>query len=378
MDTSTGAASPSDPFFVPRQEEVHNEIPLISLYTGAGGMDLGFSREGFMPVYGNDIDASAAASWTAVFRAEYGAENVFEANHRYVVGDISSSYSSFARFEGAVLVGGPPCQGFSRAGRMDPRDPRSKHIFNFMEAVSAIRPRAFVMENVRALAHSPRWSEVRDRLLATAEQLGYHTQIILLNAADFGVPQSRERMFLFGFRREVPMTMDDLARASNIRRTDVRNALSSIPATPNDHYHCPALIIPAKQPVIRTSPFAGMLFNGSGRPLDLDAPAPTISASLGGNHTPILDQAWLDDIDEGGKGIRQYHSDIMAGESPSVPTSWRRLRLDEASALQSFSPLTDWPSPRSNRFRHIGNAVPPRLAQEVAHRLRNALTSLKE
>ena len=105
---------------------------------------------------------------------------------------------------------------------MDPGDPRSQHVNHFLDVVEELRPRAFVMENVKALGASPRCEHVRSRLLDRAQALGYERSLFVLNAQDYAVPQSRERMFLVGLRgtapkRPVPTTAvrvcarDDLA-----------------------------------------------------------------------------------------------------------------------------------------------------------------------
>lgn len=347
---------------------------LISLYTGGGGLDLGFALEGFQPVFANDVDSLAPSTYKAVFeqlRANGGAAAV----HKYTVGDISADFRTELKAdEEAVLVGGPPCQGFSRAGRMDPGDPRSQHVRNFLEAANVVRPRAFVMENVSALAESVRWRPILNELEDRAHRIGYSTTVLRLNARDHGVPQSRERMFMIGLRageRALELEREPIGP----QPVTVRDALQDLSAEGVDlaWQRCTAKIVPALRPVLRTSPFAGMMFNGQGRPLALDAPAPTISASLGGNHTPIIDSAWLADKSEGGESIRRYHRELIAGMAPTVPETWRRISLAEAAQLQSFPRDMALEGPLSGRFRHIGNAVPPLLAAHVARLVADSL-----
>src|SRR5690606_8838061 len=129
--------------------------------------------------------------------------------------------------------------------------------------------------------------------LTRASQLGYQTQMLILNAADFGTPQSRERMFLIGLHCSTSVVPEP---TTSDQRPTVRSALGTLPpwGQPGNSTLCEARITPAKRPVIRRSPHAGMLFNGSGRPLHLDRPAPTLTASMGGNRTPIIDQRQLE------------------------------------------------------------------------------------
>ena len=93
------------------------------------------------------------------------------------------------------------CQGFSVAGNMDPNDERSKLIFSFMDVVEKVKPKSFILENVKALAVLDKWSPVRKALFNKAYSLGYnYAEIVLLNATDYGVPQKRERMFFVGIK----------------------------------------------------------------------------------------------------------------------------------------------------------------------------------
>jgi DNA (cytosine-5)-methyltransferase 1 len=339
-------------------------LGFVSLYTGAGGLDLGFIRKGMTPVFANDIDERSALTYHAA-RALYGDADT----HEYLVEDLSGRLGMLKRLGADFIIGGPPCQGFSRAGRMDPNDPRSAHVMNFMEAVVTARPRAFVMENVGALASSPRWSGLLSAARAVAEDARFETRLVVLRASDHGVPQERERMFLLG-RRRSKGGIDPAYAVGSRTPVTVRQGLAGV-RTPNDRLSSPstARIVPAKRPVIRVSPFAGMLFNGAGRPVDLERPSRTIAASLGGNHTPIIDDDWLADPQLGDKSIRKYHAGIVAGRAPIVPPAWRRLSPREAAALQGFPIDYPWQGPSNAVFRQIGNAVPPPLSEEIAGRM---------
>jgi DNA (cytosine-5)-methyltransferase 1 len=132
----------------------------------------------------------------------------------------------------------------------------------------------------------------------------------------------------------------------------------------------------AKKPVLRLSPFAGMLFNGQGRPVDLNRPAPTLPATMGGNRTPIID---LDQLEHGATPwVVGYHKRLWAERKPPIPhlppeARMRRLTVEEAAAIQTFPSDMDWCGPQSARFRQVGNAVPPVLAWHIATAVRAAL-----
>lgn len=264
------------------------------------------------------------------------------------------------------MIGGPPCQGFSVAGKMDPNDPRSRHVYDFLAMVERIQPKALVMENVKALAVNRRWRAIIDGICDKARELGYDVSLNVLNAADYGVPQARERMILIGTRQGVCPKPDK----DKTRRT-VRDALDALPrlGSPGNDRPCKARITPAAHPVLRPSPWAGMLFNGQGRPMNLDAPAPTLPVTMGGNRTPIIDRESLDH--HAPSWVCEYHDELMAGRPvvEAVPDRLRRISVDEAAALQSFPSNMPWHGAQSSVYRQIGNAVPPLLAYHVASNL---------
>lgn len=336
----------------------------VSLYSGAGGMDLGFYQAGFDPVWANDIDPAAVETFNKLF-----------SNHVALCGDLRDWASTLPRpGEADLVIGGPPCQGFSVAGKMDPTDPRSRHVFNFVEIVKRLRPKAFVMENVKALAVNKRWTQLLDALRAEAEDASYRTQLLLLNASHYGVPQARERMFLVGLSDNKAPTLAP-EPTTRSRPPTVRNALEQLPrfGSPGNDSVCTARVTPAKKPVLRRSPFAGMLFNGQGRPLDLDRPAPTLPASMGGNRTPIVDQHQYENGDE--SWVVEYHAHLWAGGKPFtvVPGHLRRITVEEAAEIQTFPQGMHWAGKQSAQYRQVGNAVPPRLALHVARAMRDAL-----
>jgi DNA (cytosine-5)-methyltransferase 1 len=356
------------------------DLTFASLYSGCGGLDLGFARAGMQPAWANDIDAHAVETYNKISKVTdpqwKDAALLFE-GHSSVVGDVRAAARELRPGMADVVIGGPPCQGFSVAGRMDPDDPRSRHVFNFLEVVARMRPRAFVMENVAALARNRRWADVISTLAAVAGR-DYDVRLLVLNASHWGVPQARERMFLVGLPRSTGgLVMPPAPTASCA--PSVGSMLRRMPAagTPGNLSLCTARITMAKIPVLRLSPFAGMLFNGQGRPVDLNRPAPTLPATMGGNRTPIID---LDQLEQGADPwVVGYHRHLMAKGAPlaALPPEarLRRLTVEEAAAIQTFPSDMQWSGPQSARFRQVGNAVPPVLAWHVARAVRTALNA---
>lgn len=332
----------------------------ISLFCGAGGMDQGFVQAGFNIVWANDFDEDACATYEKNFGSHV------------VCGDINEKMK-FVDFPYSIdcVFGGPPCQGFSVAGHMNPDDDRSKLVFSFMDFIEKVKPESFVMENVKALGTLEKFRLVREKIFKRAIDLGYSVELVILNSKDFGVPQSRERMFIIGFKDKKSSGL--LAKHMlNYQKPSptVREAIKHLGPAGGEHNEkvVKAIISPAKSPILRSSPYAGMLFNGQGRPIDPDSYSSTLHASMGGNRTPIIDedQLYLDKP----SWVEMYHKHLMENGKPyakeEIPKRLRRLTLDEARILQTFPEGFVFVGRQSSVFRQIGNAVPCNLAEAVA------------
>ena len=349
-----------------------NKTPLsgLSLFSGAGGMDVGFIRAGVQVISAHDINKDACLT--------------YEANHpRGIINcsDLNRNLTDLRQFEGIDIVfGGPPCQGFSVAGKMNPDDPRSKLLWVFMKAVDYTRPRAFICENVKALAVLDKWSEVRQQLFRFARQLGYTYKLVVLNSTAFGVPQSRERMFLIGFRdiediSELEAQFDRYKKQAPTVR-DIILPLG-VAGSENNKRVCNAKVTIAAKPIMRRSPYAGMMFNGQGRPLNPTGYSCALHASMGGNKTPIIDEGHC--YFDQDSWVEWYHSYLMAGGEPlsldAAPKRLRRLTIDEALRIQTFPHDYQFIGGQSSIYRQIGNAVPCDLAQVVAEVVRDFLST---
>jgi DNA (cytosine-5)-methyltransferase 1 len=358
------------------------DLTFVSLYSGCGGLDLGFARAGMRPVWANDIDAYAVETYNKIPKVEdplwRDAASLFE-GHSSIAADVRAAARELTPGMADVVIGGPPCQGFSVAGRMNPEDPRSRHVFDFLGVVARIQPRAFVMENVAALARNQRWAGVIAQLAQTAGE-NYDIRLVVLNASHWGVSQARERMFLVGLPKgHGEITLPD--PPTKDAPPSVGDVLRGLPPAgcPGNASACTAKITMAKTPVLRLSPFAGMLFNGQGRPIDLNRPAPTLPATMGGNRTPIID---LDQLERNATPwVVSYHHRLFTERKPplaQLPSQarLRRLTIEEAAAIQTFPADMQWSGPQSARFRQIGNAVPPVLAWHVAEAVGAALDGL--
>ena len=334
----------------------------ISLFSGAGGLDVGFKKAGFNIVWANDFDKDACETYKLNIGSHILCGDINELKD-----DLFSSCKDVD-----VVIGGPPCQGFSVAGKMDPHDPRSKHVWSFIEIVKKMRPKAFVMENVKALGKLKKWESLRNELLKEFREAGYSANFVVLNATNFNVPQARERVFFVGFKVNsniIPDLEKMMEKYQTISPT-VREALSTLDkaGTGNNKSICKAKITVTSNPVLRKSPYAGMLFNGLGRPVKIDGYCATLPATMGGNKTPIIDENVLYENKE--SWVEKYHGKIMNGQEPlpfqEAPQYLRRLTVEECTVLQTFPTGYNFYGSQSSKFRQIGNAVPCNLAYSVA------------
>jgi len=335
----------------------------ISLFSGAGGLDLGFKEAGVDILWANDFNKDACATYNSNIgqHIECGDINHFKA-------DLKSYKNKLD-----IIFGGPPCQGFSVAGKMNPDDERSEHIWNFAEIVDSLQPKAFVMENVKALGQLKKWEPLKDKLLEKFRESGYMVNYAILNASDYNVPQARERVFFIGFKGNPSIIPDieEMMKKYKVIAPTVRESLKVLDkaGTGNNKSVCKAKITITANPILRKSPYAGMLFNGAGRPVKLDGYCATLPASMGGNKTPIIDEIAL--YENGDSWIESYHKGIREnGEQPlsyqEAPKFLRRLTVEEAAILQSFPIDYSFKGSQSSIFKQIGNAVPPKLGLSVA------------
>ena len=334
----------------------------ISLFTGAGGMDVGFNSAGISISLANELD-------------DYACET-YSKNHRetkLLRGDIKQFMNAFSyNTEVDLVFGGPPCQGFSVAGKMDPEDKRSKLIWDFLDVVKIANPKVFVMENVKALGRLEKWVEIRREFLLRSSQMGYYCDYFVLNAATYGVSQNRERVFFIGCRDGYDTENMLLALKEKEQiPLSLRELLGQLPKAGSTEHPltCTANVTLAKKPVMRKSPYAGMMFNGLGRPLNLDSVSATLPASMGGNKTPIIDSYLLEDPTLK-DWVKEYHSGLlnnkMQPDSTTVPKQLRRLTIKEAALIQTFPANYEFSGTKSAIYTQIGNAVPCKLAEIVA------------
>lgn len=346
-------------------------LKAISLFSGAGGLDVGFERAGFTIVFANEFDHDAAEAWRL---------NRPEQAHVMVEGDIHDHVKDLHAYADIdVIFGGPPCQGFSVAGKMDPADERSQLVWMFMEAVEIVKPKVFVMENVAALGTLDKWQGVRDRIISLGNSLGYDVSYRVHHTSDYGVPENRDRIIFVGIKNGLG-DLDLFYHELKSHRAQPKSAREIILSagtfgSEENPQTCTANVTLATRPVMRKSPYAGMLVNGAGRPIDLNGIAPTLPASMGGNKTPIVDEVSLHDASVP-NWFETYHAGLISGEytpqTMTVPSTIRRLTIKECAAIQTFPDGYKFYGKKTKQYRQIGNAVPCLFAEAVASAIKKA------
>ncbi len=167
------------------------KLRVIDLFAGCGGLSAGFEATGqFTPVAAVESDVQAAATY-----AQNLGDHVF-------VGDVADwAEGSMPRAD--VVVGGPPCQGFSALGRRDPNDSRNKLWWHYVDVLARVRPAFFVIENVPQFLRSKEFASLERETSTYGRLASYALEPFVLNAADYGAPQARKRAVVVGRRREL-------------------------------------------------------------------------------------------------------------------------------------------------------------------------------
>lgn len=340
------------------------ELSAISLFSGAGGLDLGVERAGYRMRVMLERDRDACAT----LRANFADAEIMQEDIRAVSATEILRRAQLAPGEADLLVGGPPCTPFSKSGywlaeKRDGADPDADLLDHYLQVLAQTLPRTFLLENVFGLAYRRQGSEPwLAHLLEGAHRLGYQVQHRVLLAADFGVPQLRQRLFIVGGRAHAPGLPEPTHSGPHERRAFDRHLA----------------------PHITAGEAIGDLANRS----ELAEPTETINGAYG-HLLPDIPPGdnYLFYTDKRGHPdplfkwrsrywsfLLKLHPDrpsptIQAKPGPNVgPFHWdsRRLRLLEIMRLQTFPDDYHVVGTRRSAQRQLGNAVPPRLAQTVA------------
>lgn len=361
-------------------------IRVLDLFAGAGGLTAGFhqSSSRFSSVAAVEYDLAAAASYEATF----GGGIVYHGT----IQDWLRSAEMPADVD--VVVGGPPCQGFSTLGKRQAEDERNSLWRQYAETLTRVQPKYFVVENVAAFARSDQYAQFVEATEEGGFLRDYSFEFRLLNSADYGSPQARSRAVLLGHHRDLPAPQFPQATHSN-RELDglprwrtVADALEDVPATPD------------RDDVRNHSSieYGGKSLLGSFAPRDLHWSRDYTELSqrrfraipLGGNRFDLPDEL----LAECWKKHKTGSADVMGRlhwNKPSVtirteffkpekgrylhPVEHRAITHYEAALLQGFPESHRFVGSRTAIAKQIGNAVPIALGSAIASSIASVMPS---
>ena len=318
---------------------------LISLFSGAGGMDLGFYKAGFKTIVANEWDKKI----TPTFRANFPDVELIE-------GDIRKIDSSALPDNIIGIIGGPPCQSWSEAGALKGiEDRRGQLFYEYIRVIRDKRPVFFVAENVSGMLAARHRKAVQE-FISLFEDIGYNVNLKLLNAKDFGVAEDRERVFFIGFRKDVNIPFFTYPTPLDCRLTlkdviwDLKD--SAIPAKEKNKTNGDDCIVANHEYYIGSySP----IFMSRNRVRGWDEPGFTVQAS--GRQCQLHPQApKMENI-----GLNRFRF------VPGCEHLYRRMSVREVARIQGFPDNFQFIyNDVDYGYKMVGNAVPVNLAYSVA------------
>lgn len=334
-----------------------NDIQVLSLFSGCGGMDFGIEAAGGTVIYASDILPDACKTLRKYLT---GAE--------VVEGDISSVHT-FPKAD--VVVGGYPCQSFSMAGNRDPeKDERTSLYKQFLRVINIVEPNYFVAENVSGLKQLKNGRFLEDQVDAYSEA-GYSVFFQLLNARDYGVPQARKRLFIVGIRNDLGQDFEFPAPTHGkpskkkpllLPYASHGECIRDLPLWPEGEFY--------ERPHDPEGHFS-WYYMSRNRKAPWDGPAYTVVANW--RHitlhpaSPVMKLTWSN-LADGWKqrwDFSDEYEHVAIDPTRPVLEKARRLSWRECARIQTFPKDFEPFGATESKFTQIGNAVPPKLAQAV-------------
>jgi len=365
----------------------------ISLFAGAGGCSLGFKQAGYDIVFATDFDKAAMQTYALNFSgANVACKDICELDFDALLASLKLKSGELD-----VLIGGPPCQGFSTAGLRFWDDPRNHLLKQYVRAIEVIRPKWLMMENVEGLLTTKDGEYIAEVVKAFV-QLGYRVRIEKIYAHEYGVPQRRKRVIILGNRLGKDFVFPSATVPSHGRifrkgGITLEQALHGLPHPGSEN-----------QPVGYNAELRGtwaeFLVSGSGLVTDHFMPAvdplqQQRIAALGPGQTMkdlpeqlqhpsfqkranrrVMDGTPSEKRGGSPSGLKRLHSDepslTITGAATREfihPTEDRTLTIREAARAQTFPDDFTFVGSQSDRIQQIGNAIPPLLARVFAEHI---------
>lgn len=342
---------------LPRIDEIKYKFNAISLFSGGGGLDLGAAFAGFDVAFASDLEPEHCNTITHNFPKCI----TLPIDIRELNGKKIRELTGLKNFD--LLAGGPPCQSFSILGKRNSfSDPRGMLVYEYARLVIELKPKAFVFENVPGLLNVNGGKDWKELLQYFREETGYTLYTDKLNAANYGVPQIRQRVFIVGFRDKnikfsfpiprygnpeklIQKTLDDVL-SPKLPWLPAKYALESINGAPNHRIRPHGDRVRNRYSLI---PPGGRDTVDHTDRIHPDKPSGTVIVGS-----------------RAGGGRPHIH--------PEIP---RHITVREAARLQSFPDWYEFQNTETWQYRAVGNAVPPLLGKAVCERIAIALEDKK-
>lgn len=372
---------------------------VVSLFAGAGGFSFGFSQAGLKPRFGAEIDRDACRSYEL---------NVGSPCHQIDLSTIDpTAVKALANGDQPfIVIGGPPCQGFSTAGPRNASDPRNRLIFNYLAIVEELSPRWFIFENVEGLLTSGSGQDLA-RLVREFVALGYSVRLQKVNLAAYGVPQTRKRVLIIGNRMGVDFDFPHELYSYDSGKAKKASGLPMAPTLDEAlaGLGCPSVDKSLISPYDSTIP--GSIFDevmrrgndagGVTQHFQGQDAAERVQIELlspGQTMKDLPSEFWHDSFKRranrrvadgtptekrGGapSGIKRLHGNLQsltitgaASREFIHPREHRPLTIRECARIQTFPDRYQWAGNSASVIQQIGNAVPPCAASVLANHIK--------
>lgn len=318
-------------------------MKIASFFSGAGGLDLGFSNAGFKIVFAND-------NWE-------GCWETFEKNHHLLINKKSIEDISPDEIPNvAGFIGGPPCQSWSLAGAMRGiNDSRGKLFYDYVNLIKEKQPLFFLAENVAGIL-SPKHKAEFLKIVKAFKKIGYNVNYQLLDSKDYGVPQERKRVIIVGYHEKMGKTFEFPNPSKDILtlKDAIKDLPSPVPAKEKNKAN-ESLKIPNHE--YMNGGFS-TIYMSRNRVRSWDEPSFTIQA--GGRHAPIHPRAPKMEF------IEQNKREFVKGKEHL----YRRLSVRECARVQTFpDDFIFYYKDIADGYKMIGNAVPVKFAEAIAKKI---------
>ncbi len=338
-------------------------MKVISLFSGCGGLDLGFKKHGFNIVFANDFDKNV---W-----------DTYEKNHGTFIDKRAIQNIPLDEIPDADgIIGGPPCQSWSVAGLMSGiNDERGRIFYEYIRILKDKQPLFFVAENVPGIVSTPHINEF-NKIINKLENIGYNVNYQSIDARDYGVPQERKRVIIVGYldklnkKFQFPPQTHKKEQNKRLNNTKIKKWVTLKEAIGDlDGFACPAFrntqaneLLPIQNHEYRNGGFS-YIYMSRNRRRTWDEQSFTIQAA--GRQIPLHPSS--SKMVKIGKDKFQFTEELN-----------RRFTVRECARIQTFpDDFIFYYSNLDNGYKMIGNAVPIKLAEAIAKQIKNDLKNVK-